>query len=74
MNVEVRLFAGLRKGRFRREVLDLPEPATIRSLLAGIDVPAEHVAMPLVNGRYCDLDQPLGPEDVVSLFPPVAGG
>lgn len=74
MNVEVRLFAYLRDGRFNRQTVNLPDSTTLRDLLATLTIQPEQVAMPLINGRYSDLDQPLRDNDVASLFPPVAGG
>ena len=52
MKVEVRLFAGFRTGRFDRQVMDLPEAATLGELVARLAIPAEQVSLPLVNGRY----------------------
>jgi len=74
MTTEVRLFAYLREGRFNRQDMDLPEPTSLRDLLGMLEIPPERVSLPLINGKYCDLAQPLKDGDVVSLFPPVAGG
>jgi len=74
MEVEVRLFATLRLGRFKRRTMNLPAGACLRDALREADVPAEAVALPLVNGRYSRLDDPLAAGDVVSLFPAVGGG
>ena len=53
---------GVRAGAVRRDVI------------AQLGIPVEQVTMPLVNGRHSDLDKPLGPDDVLSLFPAIAGG
>ena len=74
MDVEVRLFAGFRVGRFKRRTLDLPQPTRLRDLVARLDIPEEKVSLRLINGRFSALDQPLAAGDVVSLFPAVGGG
>jgi len=74
MDVEVRLFAGFRAGRFKKRTMDLPDPTRLRDLLAQLDIPAQQVSLRLINGRFSDLDQPLAAGDVVSLFPAVGGG
>ena len=74
MKVEVRLFAGFRKGRFDKQTTELPEGASLRDLVRQLEIPEEEVALPLINGRYGDLDRRLADSDVVSMFPAVAGG
>ncbi len=74
MQVEVRLFATLRLGRFKKRTMDLSARACLRDVLWEADVPAEAVALPLVNGRYSRLDQLLASGDVLSIFPAVGGG
>ena len=74
MQVEVRLFARLRKGRLARQKMDVPDGAVLRDVIAELGIPVEQVTLPLVNGRHSDLDKPLGPDDVLSLFPALAGG
>ena len=74
MDIEVRLFAKFRDGRFKKQTMDLPEHASIRDLLAELEIPAEKVSLPLVNGEYSQLDRTFAEGDVVSLFPAVGGG
>ena len=74
MEVEVRLFAGFRQGRFNRRAFDLPEGTCLRDVLQQLDIPQEEVSLPLVNGRYSKLDRQLAPGDVFSVFPAVGGG
>ncbi len=74
MKVEVRLFAGFRRGRLGRQTMDLPEGTSLRELVRQLEIPEEEVALPLINGRYGDLDRRLSDNDVASLFPAVAGG
>jgi molybdopterin converting factor small subunit len=74
MTIEVRLFAGLDKGRFKKGPLDVPEGATLADVFRQLDLPEGKVKVRLVNGKHAGLDRVLGADDVVSLFPLVAGG
>ena len=84
MKIEVRLFAGLRD-RFPRErrgraTLELAAGATIATLLDQLAIPAKQAQMVLVNGVQVPRSpgvrerHELAEGDVVSVFPPVAGG
>jgi len=74
MEVEIRLFATLRLGRFKKRTMDLPQGARLLDVLQEANVPDEEVSLPLVNGRYSKLDRRLVEGDVVSIFPAVGGG
>jgi molybdopterin converting factor small subunit len=74
MQVEVRLFSSLRKGRFTKRTVELFEPACLRDLLRRLALAEKEVSMSLVNGRFCGLERPLADRDVVALFPPIGGG
>jgi molybdopterin converting factor small subunit len=80
MNIEVRLFAQLRKylppgssqGSTR---IDMPDGATIADALAEIGIPASSVNMALVDGFHeADFRQRLKDRCTLSVFPPIAGG
>jgi molybdopterin converting factor small subunit len=74
MQVEVRLFAGLREGRFKKKAVDIDEAAQLRDVLRRLDIPEGEVSLPLVNGRYSEMSRPLEAGDVLSIFPAVGGG
>lgn len=80
MHIELRLFAGLRKklppGSPRGKCfLDLPEGTTIGTLLARMDIAQASAQIVLLNGEHDrDFDRRLQDGDVLSVFPPVAGG
>ena len=74
MQVEVRLFATLREGRFKTRRFEVPSPCRIRDLLKHAGIPARKVHLRLVNGESSGLDRELADQDVVSLFPAVGGG
>jgi len=74
MQVEVRLFAVFRQGRFNRTAMDLPEGTLLRDLIRQLEIPEKEVSLPLVNGQYSPLDRVLAAGDIVALFPAVGGG
>ena len=74
MDIEVRLFAGLRANRFKSKVISLPDGTTLGDLVRQLGIPEREVSLPLVNGQYSNLDRALSANDVASLFPAVAGG
>ena len=80
MKIELRLFASLRKrlppGSPRGKCdLELPDGTTIGQLLLRMDIPRASAQMVLVNGDHdSDFERALRDGDVLSVFPPVAGG
>jgi molybdopterin converting factor small subunit len=81
MRVRVKLFAtfrqylpsGSQEGAYDLEV---PAGTHARQLLLELGVPAakSDVIVIMVNGRHCPEDQALEEGDVLSAFPPIAGG
>jgi molybdopterin synthase sulfur carrier subunit len=79
MNVEVRLYAGLRDdpARASGDALSVPltEEATLSDLLAHLGIQQDLVHLAIVNGRILyDRATRLADGDRVALFPPVGGG
>ncbi len=74
MNVEVRLFATLRRGRFNRQVLDLRPESKVEDVFRRLVLEREEVAILLVNGLEGKPEQELHEGDTVSLFPGLGGG
>jgi molybdopterin converting factor small subunit len=79
VTIEVRLFANLAEYLPRGTpgaavTLDLPEGASVDDVLRHLAIPAELPCLTLVNGREPVPGHLLGPGDVVSLLPPLAGG
>jgi molybdopterin converting factor small subunit len=79
VKVEVRLFATLAPylppgGRDGAAVVDVPEGATPRDLARVLGIPMDLERVVLVNGTDPPADQPLRDHDVITLFPPLAGG
>ncbi len=74
MEVEVRLFAGLRQRAGTDRVrVQLPEPATVSDLLEAMELPPRSCVVAL-NREYVAGDRPIAAGDEVALIPPVSGG
>ncbi len=82
VTVQLRLFgefreylpAGAVAGRAR---VELPEGATVFTLVEQLGIPfqaEEGILVAAVNDEVTDLKAPLADGDVVSMFPPLAGG
>lgn len=80
MNVEVRLFATLRKylpagndGIVGK--MDLPSGSSIADVLRTLDIPPAMASLMLVDGRYeSNKRRKLDEGCVLSIWPPIAGG
>ena len=76
MNVQVRLFAGLREQAGRGSVeLELPEGATVEDVWAALGLGAEPAGLLYaLNRAYVDRTASLSSGDEVAVIPPVSGG
>jgi sulfur carrier protein ThiS len=74
MVVEVRLFATLREGRFKKRQMEFAEGRSLGDLLRGLRISAKEVGILLVNGQDASADRRLSARDVVSVFPLIGGG
>ncbi|MBL7153901.1 MAG: MoaD/ThiS family protein [Phycisphaerae bacterium] len=74
MLVEVRLFATFRQGRFKEKQMEFPEASSLADLLAHLQIAEKEARILLVNGIAVSPDHKLAPGDIVSIFPPMAGG
>ncbi|MBW2184290.1 MAG: MoaD/ThiS family protein [Deltaproteobacteria bacterium] len=79
MEVKVKLFATLRdylpKGSDGKSCqMEIDEKMTIEQIIAQLKIPEEIPKIILVNGLQGSMDQTLKEGDVLSIFPPVAGG
>ncbi len=79
MKLEVKLFADFREylppGSEKYSCwLELEEGSTIGQALERLRIPDSIPMITLVNGLHQTLEDRLHPGDVLSVFPPVAGG
>ena len=72
--IEVRLFATLREGRGKILHLDAASISVARDIVRQLEIPAEEVAILLINGFHQKPETPVNNGDIVAIFPPVGGG
>ena len=72
--IEVRFFATLRNGRGKITEVPAEEVSTAGDILRRFDIPAEEVAILLINGFHSKPENSVKDGDIISLFPPVGGG
>lgn len=79
MRVQVRLFATLAAflppdGRDGAAELEIPDGSTVTEITRRLRIPPDLARVVLVNGRDVGTEAPLSARDVVTIFPPLAGG
>ena len=75
MLVHLKLMGTLKTKTPPGGTLELPDNATIASVLQALDIRAESVQVFTVNGQLeRNRDRVLGPNDELSVLPPVGGG
>ena len=72
--IEVRFFATLRQGRGKIAEVPAEEVSSAGDIFKRFEIPAEEVAILLINGFHSKPGDPVKDGDIVSLFPPVGGG
>ena len=72
--IEVRLFATLREGRGKIIMLEPEHFPNAGAIISHLNIPAEEVAILLINGFHKKPHDTVKDGDVVALFPPVGGG
>ncbi|MFV0466032.1 MAG: MoaD/ThiS family protein [Lachnospiraceae bacterium] len=74
MIITVKLFATLRENREKIQNIELEENTTIEEVIERLQLPADEIAIIMVNGIGKKRDTNLVNGDVLALFPPVGGG
>ena len=79
MKVEVRMFANLAKllppgSQNKRATITIKKGTTVDELLERLKVPEKITNIVMVNGVQGSKEAELKEGDVVSIFPPIAGG
>ncbi len=79
MQIEVKLFATLRdylpKGSSRFSCkMEIESSTRVQDILSRLKIPDEMPKIILINGVHGKKEQTLKEGDVLSIFPPVAGG
>lgn len=74
MEIEVRLFASFRNGRWKSKRLQFDSTIIIIDVLNYLNINKDEIGMILVNGSYQTVDYKLNDGEILAIFPPVAGG
>ncbi len=79
MKIEVRLFATLAvylpdESDGRSATLGVADGSTVADVVRLLGIPDDWSFIAMIDGRDAALERPLGDGDVLSLFPPLAGG
>ena len=79
MKVEVRLFANLARllppgSQNKRAKMTVRKGSTVDDLLDKLSIPPRVTNIVMINGVHKDRKTELEEGDVVSVFPPIAGG
>jgi molybdopterin converting factor small subunit len=79
VRVEVRLFATLvpflpPESRDGAAILEVPDGSTVHDVVQRLGIPADFERVTLLNGGDSGPDAPLHAGDVLTVFPPLAGG
>ena len=79
MKIEVRLFANLAEflpagSRGGIAILDVPARSSVDDVGRLLGIPTELSRIVLVNGQDAELEHRLAPDDILTIFPPLAGG
>jgi molybdopterin converting factor small subunit len=79
VKIEVRLFATLAaylpdESDGRSATLGVADGSTVADVVRLLGIPADMPVITMIDGRDAALERPLGDGDVLSLFPPLAGG
>lgn len=74
MDITIKLFATLSKGRFDEKTMNFSENASILNVIEAIGITSDEAAIIFVNGRHAQIEQRLADGDTVSIFPPIGGG
>ena len=74
MKILVKVFANLRDGREKEQIMEFPEGSTPKDVAKSLAIPFSDIAIIMVNGRRVEGDVALLENDTLALFPPVGGG
>ena len=74
MEVQVKLFAIFREGRFEKELVQVPDDSCMNDLFDILKIRSEEVGILLLNGSAVSSEHKLGQGDLVSIFPAIGGG
>ena len=74
MEVQVKLFAIFREGRFEKKQVQVPDGSCLKDLFDVLGIGSEEVGILLLNGSAVSSEHKLAHGDLVSIFPAIGGG
>ena len=74
MQVTVELFSYFRKGRFKRDTVELPVDATAADLINRLEINLSEVGILIINGKHGTAKDRLAEGNLVTLIPIIGGG
>lgn len=74
MKITVKLFASLREGREKEMPKEVSAGIRAKDIAESLHIPADDVAIIMINGRRVAPDAIVEDGDTVALFPPIGGG
>ncbi len=74
MEIQVRLFANFRDGRWKRKVISFDKAVDIKYILDQLQIKEDDLGIALINGAYSEVDTILTDKDILAIFPPIGGG
>ena len=63
-----------REGRFDEKELELPQGSSLADLMEYLKIPEKDSKVLLINGLSASVKDKLSNDDVVAIFPMIAGG
>jgi sulfur carrier protein len=76
MKITIKLFAFLRQGRFKIREFDFSEGTQVGQILDVLAISRQEMEIGIIfiNGKRAEFDSVLKANDILAIFPPVAGG
>ena len=74
MQINVKLFATFRVGRFSVELRKYRHGTRIAEVITGLGIPEGEIGMVMLNNRHAEPERELNEGDTLSLFPLLGGG
>ncbi len=76
MKITVKLFAYLREGRFKIRPMEFKDDCTVQNVLETLAISRKEmeIGIIMINGKRASFDSILKEDDILAIFPPVAGG
>lgn len=74
MQVQIKLFAFFREGRFIKEDRELADGVTAGEIVDSLGIDREEVGVLMLNSKHCQFETVLQDGDVYAIFPVIGGG